>query len=238
MNTERESPARKGKQEVLLIRHGQSTANASGVWQGQLDFSLSEEGRLQASEAGRALKGTSISGIYASPLLRALETAEIVAREAGFPGEVVPMPGLAERHGGVLEGYTWTEQEATNPKFAEKFLSLPEEERWAFAGAETDEEILVRFEEALSDILSSHSSSDGPLVVVSHGGVMRAFLRERFGPTVLPGDERAPNASFTRIRYNASNPDAAPELLEVASTSHLMPEEERQAREQARMRTE
>jgi broad specificity phosphatase PhoE len=238
VNTERESPARKGKQEVLLIRHGESTANASGVWQGQLDFSLSEEGRLQAAEAGRALKGTSISGIYASPLLRAFETAEIVAREAGFLGEVVPMPGLAERHGGVLEGYTWTEQEATNPEFAERFLSLPEEKRWAFAGAETDEEILVRFEEALSAILSSHSTPDGPLVVVSHGGVMRAFLREHFGPTVLPGDKRAPNASFTRIGYNASNPDAAPELLEVASTSHLMPEEERQAREQAPMRTE
>src|SRR3712207_7885942 len=60
--------ARVRKQEVLLIRHGQSTANASGVWQGQLDFTLSEEGRLQATKAGRALKGKEISGIYASPL--------------------------------------------------------------------------------------------------------------------------------------------------------------------------
>ncbi|HKZ26591.1 MAG TPA: histidine phosphatase family protein, partial [Rubrobacteraceae bacterium] len=119
-----------------------------------------------------------------------------------------------------------------------KFLSLPEEERWAFAGAETDEEILVRFEEALSDILSRHPSTNGSLVVVTHGGVMRAFLRERFGPAILPGDERAPNASFTRLLYDASKPGAAPELLELASTSHLMPEEERQAREQARMRTE
>ena len=238
MNKERESPARKGKQEVLLIRHGESTANASGVWQGQLDFSLSEEGRLQAAEAGRALKGTSISGIYASPLLRAFETAEIVAREAGFPGEIVPEPGLMERHGGVLEGHTWAEQEANNPKFVQKFLSLPEEERWAFAGAETDEEILTRFGDTLSKILSRHPSSAGSLVVVSHGGVMRAFLRERFGPTVLPGDQRAPNASFTRILFDASNSDAAQELLEVASTSHLAPEEERRAREQARMRAE
>ena len=238
MNTERKRPARAGKQEVLLIRHGQSTANASGVWQGQLDFALSEEGRLQATEAGRALKDKEISGIYASPLARAFETAEIVAREAGFSGEVVPAPGLMERHGGVLEGHTWTEQETNNPRFAEKFLSLPEEERWAFAGAETDEEILIRFEDALSGILSRHPSPAGSLVVVSHGGVMRAFLRERFGPMVLPGDERAPNASFTRILFDASNPDAVPKLLELASTSHLMPEEERQAREHARMRAE
>jgi len=112
---------------MLLIRHGQSTANASGVWQGQLDFPLSEEGRRQAATAGRTLKGTKISGVYASPLARAFETAEIVTREAGFSGEVIPMPGLVERHGGVLEGHTWAEQEACDPEFAEKFLALPEE---------------------------------------------------------------------------------------------------------------
>src|SRR4028119_1916033 len=98
-----------GDQEMLLIRHAQSTANATGVWQGQLDFPLSEEGRRQAATAGRALKGTRISGVYTSPLSRAFETAEIVAREAGFSGAVVPMPGLAERHGGGLGGYNWAE---------------------------------------------------------------------------------------------------------------------------------
>src|SRR3712207_6033925 len=119
-----------GDQEIILIRHGQSTANASGVWQGQLDFPLSEEGRRQAVSVGSALKGTSISGVYASPLSRAFETAEVVAREAGFSGEIIAMPGLEERHGGVLEGHTWAEQEAHNPEFTERFLALPEEERW------------------------------------------------------------------------------------------------------------
>src|ERR671911_195834 len=84
------------KQEMLLIRHGQSTANASGVWQGQLDFPLSKEGRRQAATAGDALKGTRISGVYTSPLSRAFDTAEIVAREAGFSGEAISMPGLSE----------------------------------------------------------------------------------------------------------------------------------------------
>ena len=212
---------------MLLIRHGQSTANASGVWQGQLDFSLSDEGRRQAATAGRALKGASISGVYASPLSRAFETAEIVAREAGFSGEAIPMPGLSERHGGVLEGHTWAEQEACNPEFAERFLALPEEERWAFAAAETDEEILERFEEALFKIRSRHPVPDGAIVVVTHGGVMRAFLRDRFGPSVLPSHERAPNASITRLLYDPADPNAAPRLLELASTSHLFREEER-----------
>ena len=94
------------RQELLLVRHGQSTANANGVWQGQMEFPLSEEGRRQASLAGRALAGTDYDAIYSSPLARAFETAEIIARESGFAGEVVPMRGLIERHGGVLEGHT------------------------------------------------------------------------------------------------------------------------------------
>ncbi len=222
MNMDRMSSDRANRQrEMILLRHGQSTANASGVWQGQLEFPLSEEGRKQAACAGQALKGTRLSGIYASPLSRAFETAEIVAREAGYSGSVVPMPDLMERYGGVLEGYTWAEQEASNPAFVEKFLALPEEERWTLAGAETDEEILERFERAVYGILSRPESADGPSVVVSHGGIMRAFLRDRFGPEILPGLERAPNASFTRILWNLSEPDAAPRLLELASTKHF-----------------
>lgn len=229
-STNHTDPNHAGKQEMILVRHGQSTANATGVWQGQLDFPLSEEGRRQAATAGRALKGTRLFGVYASPLSRAFETAEIAAREAGFSGEVIPVPGLAERHGGVLQGHTWAEQEARNPEFAEKFLALPEEERWAFADAETDEEILARFEQALSEIRSRHPvAEDGAIVVVTHGGVMRAFLRDRFGPSVLPGHERAPNASITRLLYDSADPNAAPRLLELASTSHLSEEDTRQA---------
>jgi probable phosphoglycerate mutase len=206
------------RQELLLVRHGQSTANSKGVWQGQMEFPLSDEGRRQAALAGLALAGTEYDAIYSSPLARAFETAEIIARESGFPGEVVPVPGLAERHGGVLEGHTWAEQEQRNPEFARKFLSLPEEERWAFAGAETDEQVMARFEAALDRIRSRHPGG-ARIVVVSHGGSMRAFLRERFGPEVLPGTHRAANASITRIAWGRNG--TAPDLLSLASTEHL-----------------
>ena len=51
--TDHTNSNRPGYQEISLIRHGQSTANASGIWQGQLDFPLSEEGRRQAASASR-----------------------------------------------------------------------------------------------------------------------------------------------------------------------------------------
>jgi broad specificity phosphatase PhoE len=206
-------------QELLLVRHGQSTANAKGIWQGQMEFPLSEEGRRQASLAARALSREPFQGLYSSPLSRAFETAQIIRANTGFAGEVVPVSGLSERHGGLLEGHTWAEQEQRNSELAKKFLAIPEEERWALVGAETDEEVMARFEEAISSIRARHP--DGArIVIVSHGGVMRAFLRERFGPEVLPGAERAANASITRLQWGSGDP----RLLEVASTAHLAEE--------------
>jgi broad specificity phosphatase PhoE len=203
-------------QELLLVRHGQSTANAKGIWQGQMEFPLSERGRVQAGLAGRGLSGEPFEGVYSSPLSRAFETAEIIRDRARFAGEVVPVDGLSERHGGILEGHTWAEQEQRNPELAKKFLAIPEEERWALVGAETDEEVIARFEEALSSIRALHPGGSR-IVVVSHGGVMRAFLRERFGPGVLSGAQRAANASITRLQWG----ERGPRLLEVASTAHL-----------------
>ena len=205
------------EQEIFLIRHGQSTANASGVWQGQMEFPLSAEGRLQAHLAGKAIARQPFDAIYSSPLGRAFETAEIIAREAGYSGRVVPLEGLMERHGGSLEGTTHAEREARNPALTRKLLGLPEEERWRLVGAETDEEVLARFEAAISGIHASHEAG-ARLVVVSHGGVMRAYLRDRFGPKVLPGSVRAANASITRIAWGESG---EPRLLELASTRHL-----------------
>jgi len=203
-------------QELLLVRHGQSTANAKGIWQGQMEFPLSECGRAQASLAGHGLSGEPFEGLYSSPLSRAFETAEIIRERAGFAGEVAPVAGLSERNGGILEGHTWAEQEQRNPELAKKFLAIPEEERWALVGAETDEEVIARFEEALSSIRALHPGGSR-IVVVSHGGVMRAFLRERFGTGVLPGAQRAANASITRMQWG----ETGPRLLEVASTAHL-----------------
>src|SRR5918996_6025909 len=203
-------------QEMLLVRHGESTANAKGIWQGQMEFPLSERGRAQASLAGHGLSRQPFEGLYSSPLSRAFETAEIIRDRTGFAGEVVPLGGLSERHGGILEGHTWAEQEQRNPELAKKFLAIPEEERWVLVGAETDEEVISRFDEALSSIRALHPRGSR-IVVVSHGGVMRAFLRELFGPEVLPGAQRAANASITHLQWG----EMGPRLLEVASTAHL-----------------
>lgn len=207
-----------GLQELIIVRHGQSTANATGVWQGQLDFPLSDEGREQARHAGRALANRLFDALYTSPLSRAYETARIIAGEAGFRDEIHAVPGLVERAGGWLEGTTREERVARDPALVEKLALLTEEERWSLVGAETDEQVLARFGEAISEIRASRSVGER-IVIVTHGGAMRAFLREFFGPEVLPGAQRAHNASITRFTWGADG--AEPRLLDLASTDHL-----------------
>lgn len=213
-----------GSFEIVLVRHGQSTANAEGVWQGQLEFPLSGLGRAQASRAGKALASSgAVSGLYTSPLARAFETAELIRdelRSAGkFSGDLVAVPDLTERHGGLLQGRPFEQTRAENPELISKFRSLPEEEAWSLVGAETDAELMTRFGRAVSDIRSRHAGGPARAVIVAHGGVLRAFLRATFGGEVLPDTARAPNASLTRVAWE---PHAeAPELLELASVSHL-----------------
>lgn len=206
------------QQELIFIRHGQSTANARGIWQGQLDYPLSELGRDQAARAGTAFVHETLDGFYASLLSRAFETASIIARKSGYASEVIAMPGLAERGGGTLEGTTAEQRMDENPELARKFLSVPEEERWAMVGAETDEDVLDRFARAVSEVRERHAADDR-IVLVSHGGAMRAFLRDLFGAEFLPGTARTPNASITRLAWPENG--AEPLLLELSRTDHL-----------------
>lgn len=203
--------------EIVLVRHGESEANVAEIWQGHMESPLSGLGRRQAASAGRALRSFPVAAIYSSPLGRAVETAEIIARETGYAGEIVKLPGLIERHGGILQGHHWPDYAAANPELAERFLSAPDSERWALVGAEETPSVLRRARGAIEEILRRHDAGE-VVVVTTHGGLLKAFLSDTFGREIFEnGEPRVPNTSITRILYNASGP----KLLELASTGHL-----------------
>lgn len=203
--------------EVLLVRHGQSTANLRGLWQGQIDFPLSGLGRQQAGRVGVALRDREVDAVYSSPLTRAAETARTVAEEVRMPGAVVYLDDLAERRGGVLEGLAWTEFERQSPELARRFFELPDEERWGLLGAESTASALLRAERALGEVRSRHLPGE-TVVVVSHGGLLGTFFLEVFGPEV-PGTRNAlGNGSITRLLLEGEH-DLR--LLELGCVRHL-----------------
>ncbi|OWJ66138.1 histidine phosphatase family protein [Inquilinus limosus] len=153
-------------QPFLFLRHGQSTANRDGVIAGSTDAALTELGEAQAREAAAALAGSGIRRIVASPLSRALRTAEAVADALGLPVETDA--GLVERDWGVLEGQPLAARDGyfTNPEGGESWEAF-RDRAWA----------------ACQPIIAAGPAPlarPSPVLIVAHAGIMRV-LRDRLG---------------------------------------------------------
>jgi probable phosphoglycerate mutase len=159
---------------VLLVRHGQSTWNAEGRWQGQADPPLSELGERQAVDAARAVG--IVDAIYASDLARASRTAELVAGQLG--ADVLLDRRLRERHAGPWQGLTRAEIAQGWPGFLESGARPP--------GYESDDEVAARVVPSLHELGAAH---DGEVLVVTHGGIVRVLERHLGDPS----EELVPN---------------------------------------------
>ena len=147
---------------LLVVRHGQSEWNATGRWQGRADPPLTDEGRRQSKVAGGAL-GT-FDAVVASPLLRAAETATIIAERLGI-GPVLTDPDLVERDAGEWQGLTRSQIQEGWPGFLDDGRRPP--------GYEPGDSMLTRTLSVLERI--SERMGDGDVLVVSHGGVVYAL---------------------------------------------------------------
>jgi len=160
---------------ILLVRHGQSTWNADGRWQGQADPPLSELGVAQAEAAAGAVDGVDL--IWSSDLERAHHTAKILATRRGL--EVVPDARLREREAGEWTGLTRAEIDEQFPGALEERRRPP--------GFETDEVLVPRALAALHDLAAALANRTA--IVVTHGGVILAIERHH-------GVERTPVANL------------------------------------------
>ena len=70
---------------LYIMRHGKTDWNALHKLQGRTDIPLNEEGRLMALKAHEEYKSWNIDVCYCSPLIRAVETAQIVLKNRGIP---------------------------------------------------------------------------------------------------------------------------------------------------------
>ncbi len=148
--------------DLLVVRHGQSEWNAIGRWQGHADPALTELGRRQASVAAASIGA--LDGIVSSDLLRAAETAAIIAQQLGV-GPVVVDERLRERAVGEWTGLTKAEIDKDWPGWLEDGRR-PD-------GFEPVDVVLDRVIEALE---AMHvASPGGSLLVVAHGGVIRSL---------------------------------------------------------------
>jgi broad specificity phosphatase PhoE len=163
--------------KLLLIRHGESVGNAEGVIQGQAEYPLTERGRRQAEATAIHLKTIALSGLYASPLIRAFDTARIVGRYQGI--EPVPLIDVQEYHFGEGTGLPFSEwrrrssvpADSGDPQHTVTPLYPGEEGREAFR-----DRVLA----AMWDLCERHQEDD-TIAVVAHAGPIAVFVLEVLG---------------------------------------------------------
>jgi broad specificity phosphatase PhoE len=152
---------------IFLARHGESDWNAANRFQGHSDRPLTDLGRRQAEALAEAVANKNVGAIYSSPLIRALETARIVAARTRLP--VMEDEDLREVDTG---GWSGLAREEVQQRFPEGF------ERWISGGAgwedgESYEDMAERSLRAVGRIAEAHPR--GRVLVVSHGGPIRAI---------------------------------------------------------------
>jgi broad specificity phosphatase PhoE len=165
-----------------FLRHGQTDWNRDGRYQGTSDTPLNETGVTQAKAAASAIATVRINRIVASPLIRALKTAEIVAEKTGVP--IYVDRDLRERHFGSFEGLVIKE---VKQKHA---LPLDQSSRSIMpSDADHWDEIFERAPPAIGRWLTTHESET--LLFVAHGGVFDAIHAHLIGPRVGPESKHA-----------------------------------------------
>jgi len=146
------------------VRHGETDWNLTRRLQGHSDRPLNETGREQARNLAAELAGEDLEAVYSSDLSRAEETARIIAETRGL--DVTALPELRERHFGSWEGLT---DEEIHERFPEEIAD------GVLGDGESRDELHGRVHRALSRIAAEHP--EATVLVVSHGGPLRAVLR-------------------------------------------------------------
>jgi broad specificity phosphatase PhoE len=176
---------------VYLARHGESDWNVERRWQGHADRPLTEHGREQARELATRLADVDLDAVYASDLRRAWETAEAVASPRGL--EVVRLPELREVDVGSWSGST---RDECAERFPEAFA------RWQAGGSgwddgESYEAMGERVVSAIRRLAAEHP--DGAILVVSHGGPIRAVHAHALGVDIATHRRTGPVEPNARL---------------------------------------
>jgi broad specificity phosphatase PhoE len=160
-----------GLSRLLLVRHGETTWNREQRWQGHADAPLSPLGHEQARDLAERLRRAvpEATAIYSSDLARARDTAAPVAAALGLrPAE---HPGLREMDVGLWSGLS---REDIRERFAADWSRIADGEDLPRGGGETLAAFADRVLGTLRDLVLRHHRE--PVVVVTHGGVIRLVV--------------------------------------------------------------
>ncbi|MCD9189263.1 MAG: histidine phosphatase family protein [Pyrinomonadaceae bacterium] len=151
---------------LYIVRHGQSAGNAEGRFGGHSPTPLSELGKQQAEITAHALAKEKIEAIYSSDLLRAVQTAEPLAKLLDLP--IIKTDAFRERHVGVLEGLTFDESKQKYPN--DYYALINRNIHHVITKGESYKHLLRRATAALREIFVIHRGEK--VAIFSHTGAI------------------------------------------------------------------
>jgi broad specificity phosphatase PhoE len=181
---------------LLTVRHGETDSARERRFAGSRDVALTPRGRRQGEAVARALAGAHAAVVYASPLGRARESAELIAAPSGLPVRVEP--AFREMAFGEWEGLTRAEVEQRYPGALAGWAASPHLVQPP--GGERLDEVAARVRAGLSALADAQGGQT--VVLVSHAIVVRLIVLEALGlgPDRLWSVDASP-AGITEIEY-------------------------------------
>ena len=190
---------------LLLVRHGVTAATGKRLG-GRTEAELSDEGRVQAEQAGASIAALPVRAVYASPLRRTWQTAEIVGKAVGR--EPVACDGLLE-----VDYGRWTDRSLTSVARTRMWQVIQARPSQAsFPDGETIRAAQLRAVDAVEELVARHPR--GVIAAVSHADVIKAlvafylslpldaFQRLHVSPASLTVLQLAPGGRPLLVRFN------------------------------------
>lgn len=169
--------------KLFFTRHGESQANIERIISNRaLPHALTAIGRSQAATLAEQLATESMTAIYASPILRAQETAQIIAQRLGAP--VYTSAALREFDCGYVEGRgdaeAWAAHHAVVTAWANRDYAQ------CIPGGESFFDMQARFVPFIQSLVDAHAQKDAAVLLIGHGSLLTHML-----PLVLMNIDRA-----------------------------------------------
>ncbi len=175
---------------VFLVRHGVTDWHDQGKVLGQRDIPLNATGTAQAEAVAEALSKVKIADVISSPLVRAVQTAELIGQRFGI--QVARDPRFNDFRVGKWEGMKY-EDISASPEY-QRFLADPMSERIP-GGGESMADIRKRAVGGVEQSIEDCPSGDG-MVIVTHAGLIRVLLTHYAGSNP---------ANYHRIRVSPAS---------------------------------
>jgi broad specificity phosphatase PhoE len=202
---------------LYLVRHGQSAGNAEGRFGGHGPTPLSELGKRQAEKTARVLAKEGITAIYSSDLLRAVQTAEPLAKLLDL--EIRTSEAFRERNVGVLEGLTFDESKERYPR--DYYALINRNIHHVISEGESYRHLLRRITLELRNILRAHEREK--IAIFSHTGAI-CFLTLHLLGAIHRGTKNTPwiitsNCGINRFEFRGPR---NVRVLAINDTRHLV----------------